>query len=92
MEATTPQAKGHARLRHGIVVKDKMQKTVVVEVIRRVVHPKYGKSVRNRVRYAVHNPEGQAKAGDRVLIEETRPLSKTKRWRVKEVTQRGLGV
>ena len=89
METAIQEHRKTPRFRQGLVIKDKMQKTVVVEVIRRVLHPKYGKFVRQRIRYAAHNPTGEAKAGDWVLIEETRPLSKTKRWRVKEVTQRG---
>ena len=92
MEPTTGPTAGERtktpRLRTGVVIRDKMQKTVVVEVIRRVLHPKYGKFVRQRIRYAANTPTGEAKAGDWVTIEETRPLSKTKRWRVKEVTQR----
>ena len=88
METAIPERKKTPRLRQGVVIKDKMQKTVVVEVIRRILHPKYGKFVRQRIRYAAHNPDSLAKAGDWVVIEETRPLSKTKRWRVKEVTQR----
>ncbi len=91
MEAVTEQKKT-PRLRQGVVVKDKMDKTVVVEVIRRVMHAKYTKFTRKRVRYAAHNPENQAKAGDQVVIEQTRPLSKTKRWRVKEITQKASGV
>ncbi|MBI5509999.1 MAG: 30S ribosomal protein S17 [Deltaproteobacteria bacterium] len=89
---TTTEHKKTPKLRTGIVVKDKMQKTVVVEVVRRVMHPKYGKFVRKRLRYAADNPDNQAKAGDMVLIEETRPLSKTKRWRVREVTQKAMTV
>ena len=92
METATPERKKTPRLRQGVVIKDKMQKTVVVEVIRRILHPKYGKFVRQRMRYAAHNPDSLAKAGDWVVIEETRPLSKTKRWRVKEVTQKSLEV
>ena len=91
METTAERTKT-LRLRQGIVIKDKMQKTVVVEVIRRIMHPKYGKLVRKRLRYAADNPDNQAKAGDVVVIEETRPLSKTKRWRVKGVAQKATGI
>jgi small subunit ribosomal protein S17 len=68
----------------GTVVSDKMEKAVVVEVERRQRHPVYQKLVRRRKKFKAHNEKG-AKLGDRVLIEETRPLSKTKRWKVVEV-------
>jgi small subunit ribosomal protein S17 len=64
--------------RVGLVVSDKMQKTVVVAIENRAPHPKYG-------RYKVHDEENTCKIGDRVRIQETRPLSKTKRWQVKEI-------
>lgn len=68
----------------GTVVSAKMEKTVVVEVERKQRHPVYQKLVRRRKKFKAHNEKG-AKLGDRVLIEETRPLSKTKRWKVGEV-------
>ena len=71
--------------RVGLVVSDKMQKTVVVAIENRAPHPKYGKIVVNTQRYKVHDEENQCKVGDRVRIQETRPLSKTKRWKVTEV-------
>ncbi len=80
------------RLRQGVVIANKMQKTVVVEVTRRVRHSKYLKFVKRRVRYKAHDPESTCQVGDLVVLEETRPLSKTKRWRVKEVVQRAAGV
>lgn len=76
------------RLRQGVVVKNKMDKTVVVEVTRRVRHPKYMKFIKRRVRYKAHDAKNECNVGDHVLLEETRPLSKDKRWRVKEVTER----
>ncbi|MDF5729376.1 MAG: 30S ribosomal protein S17 [Rhizonema sp. PD38] len=71
--------------RVGLVVSDKMQKTVVVAIENRAPHPKYGKIVVKTERYKVHDEDNQCKIGDRVRIEETRPLSKTKRWTVKEI-------
>ena len=71
--------------RVGLVVSDKMQKTVVVAIENRAPHPKYGKIVVNAQRYKVHDEENKCKVGDRVRIQETRPLSKTKRWKITEV-------
>ncbi|GAB1540208.1 30S ribosomal protein S17 [Scytonema sp. NUACC21] len=71
--------------RVGLVVSDKMQKTVVVAVENRSPHPKYGKIVVKTKRYKAHDEENQCKIGDRVRIQETRPLSKTKRWTVAEI-------
>lgn len=71
--------------RVGLVVSDKMQKTVVVAVENRAPHPKYGKIVVQTRRYKAHDEESKCKVGDRVRIQETRPLSKTKRWQVKEI-------
>ena len=74
--------------RVGLVVSDKMQKTVVVAIENRAPHPKYGKIVVKTRRYKVHDEENTCKIGDRVRIQETRPLSKTKRWRLVEVLER----
>lgn len=71
--------------RVGLVVSDKMQKTVVVAVENRSSHPKYGKTVVKTRRYKAHDEENNCKVGDRVRIQETRPLSKTKRWQVAEI-------
>jgi small subunit ribosomal protein S17 len=71
--------------RVGLVVSDKMQKTVVVAIESRDSHQKYGKIVVTTKRYKVHDEENNCKEGDRVRIQETRPLSKTKRWQVKEI-------
>jgi small subunit ribosomal protein S17 len=71
--------------RVGLVVSDKMQKTVVVAIENRAPHPKYGKIVVQTRRYKVHDEENQCKVGDRVRIQETRPLSKTKRWQITEI-------
>ena len=71
--------------RVGLVVSDKMQKTVVVAIENRAPHPKYGKIVVQTRRYKVHDEENTCKTGDRVRIQETRPLSKTKLWQVAEI-------
>ena len=72
----------------GIVVSDRMDKTVVVLVQRLVKHPLYQKYIRKRKRYKVHDEKNDCHLGDRVLIMETRPLSKTKRWRLVEIVER----
>ncbi len=74
--------------RTGIVVSDKMQKTVVVAIERRVAHPVYGKMITRTKRLKAHDEENSAKTGDTVRIVETRPLSKDKRWRVVEIVDR----
>ena len=76
------------KVRVGTVVSDKMDKTVVVAVERRVLHPLYGKPVVRTKKYHAHDEENTARQGDVVRIMETRPLSKTKRWRVLEVIER----
>ena len=87
---TTPAAekRGSRKTRVGLVVSDKMQKTVVVAVDRRVPHPVYGKMVTRTTRLKAHDEENSAKQGDTVRIMETRPLSKHKRWRVVEIVDR----
>ena len=74
----------------GLVASDKMDKTVVVEVTRRTRHPIYRKYIQRRKRYQAHDETNECKPGDRVLIEECRPLSKSKRWRVKQVLERAV--
>ncbi len=71
--------------RVGLVVSDKMDKTVVVAVENRAAHPKYGKIVVKTKRYKAHDEENKCREGDRVRILETRPLSRTKRWIVAEI-------
>jgi small subunit ribosomal protein S17 len=71
--------------RVGVVVSNKMNKTIVVEVERRVPHPKFKKIVRMTSKFYAHDEQEQAKVGDKVLIAETRPISKLKRWRLVEV-------
>ena len=73
------------RTREGVVLSNKMQKTVIVEVSRLIEHPQFKKIIRRRLKYAVHDEKNEAKIGDKVQIMETRPLSKTKRWRLVKV-------
>jgi small subunit ribosomal protein S17 len=80
--------RGSRKTRMGRVVSDKMQKTIVVEIQRRVPHPVYGKMVTRTKRVKAHDEENTAKTGDTVRIAETRPLSKDKRWRVVEIVER----
>jgi small subunit ribosomal protein S17 len=86
-----PQA-GHGRpyrkIREGLVVGDKMDKTVVVLTEDRVKHPKYGKVIRRTKKYTAHDADNACGVGDRVLLMETRPLSATKRWRVAEILEK----
>ncbi|HEY6088355.1 MAG TPA: 30S ribosomal protein S17 [Gemmatimonadaceae bacterium] len=76
------------KTRIGLVVSDKMAKTVVVSIERRVQHPVYGKMVRRTKKLKAHDEQNEAKTGDTVRIMETRPLSKDKRWRVVEIIER----
>ena len=76
------------KTRVGVVVSNRMQKSVVVQIERLVRHKLYGKFVRSRVKYLAHDEENTSNIGDRVLIEECRPLSKRKRWRIREVVER----
>jgi small subunit ribosomal protein S17 len=72
----------------GVVTGDKMEKTVIVMVNRLVLHPVYKKYVRKRKKFKAHDEQNQCHMGDKVLLIETRPLSREKRWRVKEVLER----
>jgi small subunit ribosomal protein S17 len=76
------------KVREGVVVSDAMNSTVVVAVVERVRHPRYGKTVQRTKRLYVDDPENTAKVGDKVRVAETRPLSKLKRWRLTKVTER----
>ena len=80
--------RGARKVRVGVVVSDKMQKTVVVRLDRRVPHPVYGKMVTRSLKVKAHDEENSAKRGDTVRIMETRPLSKDKRWRLVEIITR----
>jgi small subunit ribosomal protein S17 len=88
---TTAQAqpiRNRRKVREGLVVSDKMDKTVVVVVEDRVKHPLYGKVLRRTSKLKAHDEQNQCGVGDRVQIMETRPLSATKRWRVVEIVER----
>ena len=87
-EATQATERTSRKTRVGTVVSDKMQKTVVVSIERRVQHPVYGKMVRRTKKLKAHDEQNEAKTGDTVRIMETRPLSKDKRWRVVEIIER----
>ena len=78
--------KSGRKSRSGVVLSDKMDKTITVSVERLFKHPVFGKTIRKSKTYFAHDEENQAKVGDKVMIMETRPYSKTKRWRLIEVT------
>jgi small subunit ribosomal protein S17 len=80
--------RGHRKVRVGVVVSDARDKTVTVEVRDTKRHPKYGKTIPVRKKYHAHDEANDVRVGDTVKIVETRPLSKTKRWRVDEVVER----
>jgi small subunit ribosomal protein S17 len=80
--------RGRRKVRTGVVVSDKMDKTVVVRIDRQVRHPLYGKTVRRSSKLAAHDEANDARTGDTVRVVETRPLSKSKRWRVVEIVER----
>ena len=85
-ESATPDRKRNLRkTRIGQVVSDAMDKTVVVKIVNRVPHPKFGKIIKQSTKFHVHDEKNEAKIGDRVSIMETRPLSRLKRWRLVEI-------
>jgi small subunit ribosomal protein S17 len=86
--AEAPAARNRRKVREGLVVSDKMDKTVVVEVEDRVKHRMYGKVMRRTNKLKAHDEQNQCGVGDRVLLMETRPLSATKRWRVVDIVER----
>jgi small subunit ribosomal protein S17 len=90
--AVTPVATGSKRgdrkTREGMVVSDKMEKTIVVELEDRVKHPRYSKVIRRTTKVKAHDENSTAGVGDRVLLAETRPLSATKRWRLVSILER----
>ena len=88
MPETTPTARSQRKERLGRVISNKMAKTIVVEVERRYPHAKYKKVVTAHAKFYAHDEKGDAKVGDLVLIRETRPLSKLKRWRLGSVVER----
>lgn len=90
--AASEKARSHRKERLGEVISSTMAKTIIVRVERRFPHPKFKKVVTGYKKFYAHDEKSEAKVGDRVRIEETRPLSKTKRWRLVEVVERGTGV
>ena len=84
----TSEDRGYRKTRRGYVTSDKMEKTIVVEVEDRVKHPLYGKVIRRTSKVKVHDEANSAGVGDLVLINETRPLSATKHWRLVEILEK----
>ena len=80
-------ARGYRKTRIGVVVSDKMDKTIVVAIKTRIKHPLYGKTINRTNKFKAHDEENKAKVGDKVKIMETRPLSKDKRWRLCEILE-----
>ena len=85
---TETASRNRRKIREGLVVSDKMDKTIVVSVEDRVKHPLYGKVLRRTNKLNAHDEQNACGIGDRVLLMETRPLSATKRWRVVEILER----
>lgn len=86
MSETQQESRPHLRkTRVGVVVSDKMEKTLVVEHVARVPHPQFKKIIKRSKKYYVHDENGEAKVGDKVRISETRPISKKKRWKLEEI-------
>jgi small subunit ribosomal protein S17 len=92
MSETQTESKSRRRTLLGQVVSDKMDKTVVVQVIRRYRHPRYKKYVQERIRYKAHDEKNEAKIGDTVRIVSCRPLSRDKRWTLQAVVEKAIGV
>ena len=88
MPESTSSERGHRKERLGKVISNKMAKTIVVEVERRFPHPQYKKVITAYSKFSAHDEKSEAKVGDVVTIQETRPLSKLKRWRLIEVVER----
>ncbi|MGI8815769.1 MAG: 30S ribosomal protein S17 [Pseudonocardia sp.] len=86
--ATKAETRGFRKIREGLVVSDKMDKTIVVTVEDRVKHPLYGKVIRRTSKVKAHDEDNTAGVGDRVRLMETRPLSATKRWRLVEIVEK----
>ncbi len=88
MRAEAADSASRTKTRKGTVVSDRMDKTVVVSVERQLAHPLYGKRIKRRSRFYAHDETNEFRTGDIVVIEETRPLSKQKRWRVTQLVER----
>ena len=87
----TTEERNPRKERTGVVTSDAMNKTVVVQAERRIAHPVYGKIMRRSKKYYAHDEKNEAKKGDKVVIAETRPLSKSKHWRLVEISSRAGG-
>ena len=84
------ESRGRRKVRRGIVISDKMQKTITVKVERQILHPMYKKFIKRSKTFFVHDEENTARVGDFVQIVETRPLSKNKRWRIESIITRSV--
>jgi small subunit ribosomal protein S17 len=91
MAAPQPDSRSPRKTIVGVVVSDQMQKTITVAVERRALHPQVKKYIRKTTTYKAHDENREAHVGDHVRLAETRPLSKTKRWRLVEILQRAEG-
>ena len=92
-EKTQPaDGRGRPKTRTGLVLSNKMTKTVVVQVERRMKHGQYGKYMTEKKKYKVHDEKQECKPGDKVRIAETRPMSKEKRWRVAEILEKATEI
>ena len=87
-ETTSTEVRQARKVREGIVVSSKMDKTIVISIVERVRHPKYAKFVQRTKKLYAHDETNDAQIGDRVRVMETRPMSKQKRWRLVEVLER----
>ena len=85
---TTIEKRGLRKERIGIVVSNKMSKSIVVSVERKIKHPKYGKFIKKTSKFMAHDEKNECNIGDKVLIAETRPLSKNKNWRLKQIIEK----
>ena len=89
-QVETNKVRGLTKTQEGVVVSDKMDKSVVVKVMTHKKHKSYGKYIRRSIKYTAHDEKNECAVGDKVLISETRPLSKTKRWRVKNIIEKAI--
>ena len=87
-ETTSTEVRQARKVREGIVVSSKMDKTIVISIVERVRHPKYAKFVQRTKKLYAHDEANDAQVGDRVRVMETRPMSKLKRWRIVEILER----
>jgi len=88
MKMETTEKRNLRKERVGVIVSDKMDKSIIVAVERKVKHPMYGKFVKKTSKFVAHDEKNECHVGDTVKIEETRPLSKTKNWRLVEILER----